>query len=437
MISARKTPVVLFWYRRDLRLKDNRGLSKALSSGFPVVPIFIFDMNILRPLSNKTDARVNFIYNQLVLIKSNLIQHGSDLLMLQGNPETVFKKLIQQYTVHAVYTNHDYEPYAIERDHLVSRLLRSYEIDFLSFKDQVIFEKNEVYKPNRTPYTMFTPYSKAWLKRLNAQDLKVEKINFNNFFQFSKKSKILSLSKIGFKKSDFKFPKSSLNKKVIQNYAKNKDVLALSGTTHLGLHLRFGTISIRECIKLAFKLNPVWLNELIWREFFMQILWNFPHVVHDPFKTRYQKIAWRNNKADFLKWTQGQTGYALVDAGIRQLNATGFMHNRARMITASFLVKHLLIDWRWGERYFANKLLDYDLSANNGNWQWVAGCGCDAAPYFRIFNPERQLEKFDRDLKYIKKWIPEYSSKHYPKKIVDHEFARNRCMKVYKEGLNQ
>ncbi|WP_439479898.1 cryptochrome/photolyase family protein [Chryseobacterium aquaticum] len=421
----------VFWFRRDLRLEDNVGLYHALKSEFNVLPIFIFDEEILDQLADKSDRRVDYIHQALSKMNDELKEQNSCLKTFYGKPLEIFKKLIESFDIDTVFLNRDYEPQAIKRDAETADFLNKNQIKFLDYKDQVIFEKNEVVKSDNSPYTVFTPYSKKWKEILNTQKIEKFNSNFKNLLPL-KSEKILSLKEIGFKKTDLEFKAPTLESKIIDSYDKFRDFPALNHTTHLGIALRFGTISVRNCVEFALKHNAVWLNELIWREFFMQILFHFPHVVKTCFKTKYENIKWRNDEKEFKCWCEGKTGYPIVDAGMRQLNETGFMHNRVRMITASFLTKHLLIDWRWGEAYFAEKLLDYELSSNNGNWQWAAGCGCDAAPYFRVFSPEAQTDKFDKDLKYIKEWLPE---NYNEKPIVEHKLARERALKVYKEGL--
>ncbi|SHL06591.1 cryptochrome/photolyase family protein [Chryseobacterium polytrichastri] len=423
----------LFWFRRDLRLEDNCGLHKALQSGVKVLPIFIFDREILDQLSDKKDKRVDYIHQALEEINQELNKYGTCLKTFYGKPFEVFEKLTEEYDIDTVFCNNDYEPQAIKRDQKIAEFLATKEVKFSVHKDQVIFEENDILKSDRTPYTVFTPYSKKWKENINKIEIENFQINGNNFFPVKDYKEILSLKEIGFEKTEIEFSKPSLDSKIIDTYDQNRDFPAMDHTTHLGIALRFGTISVRKCVKFAQKHNETWLNELIWREFFMQILFHFPHVVTQCFKKKYENIQWRNNEDEFKAWCEGNTGYPIVDAGMRQLNETGFMHNRVRMVVASFLTKHLLIDWRWGEAYFAEKLLDYDLSANNGNWQWAAGCGCDAAPYFRIFNPEEQTKKFDKNLQYIKKWLPQDALLIRP--IVDHKQARERALKTYKEGL--
>ena len=431
-------PISIFWFRRDLRLNDNAGLYHALKSSDAVLPIFIFDTNILDGLEEKKDKRVHFIHNALATIQARLEGMGSTLHVLLGRPLDCFKQLTDLYQVAAVYTNHDYEPYALKRDREISDFLESKQIRLHTYKDQVVFEKNEVVKDNKEPYTVFTPYSRKWKEKLTEFYLKPYPTEryFHNFYKQSAKT-LFSLDDIGFIDAPPGTLPASLDEEIARHYDATRDFPAMAGTTKLGVHLRFGTVSIRQLAARAKELNGTLLNELIWREFYQMILWWFPHVANGSFKKEYDHIVWRNNEREFELWCAGQTGYPIVDAGMRQLNETGYMHNRVRMIVASFLTKHLLIDWRWGEAYFAEKLLDYDLAANNGGWQWAAGTGCDAAPYFRIFNPYLQTQKFDPELKYIRQWVPEYEELTYAQPMVDHAFARERCLKVYKAGLNR
>ncbi len=430
-----KEKIAVFWFRRDLRLEDNCGLSFALNSDKKLLPVFIFDTDILRQFEDKKDRRVDYIHQVLEQMNEELRQHNSGILTFFGKPKNVFEQLSDDYEIETVYCNRDYEPQAIKRDKEVAELLEKKNIQFLDFKDQVIFEKSEIVKDDGLPYTVYTPYSKKWKANLKRENYTSYSLNQNNFFQLSN-HKIHSLESIGFEKTDMIFTRPVLEEKIISDYDKFRDYPSLNHTTHLGISLRFGTISVRKCVDFALQHNEVWLNELIWREFFMQVLYHFPKVVNHCFKEKYENIKWRNNEEEFQKWYNGKTGYPIVDAGMNELNQTGFMHNRVRMIVASFLTKHLLIDWRWGEAYFAQKLLDYDLSANNGNWQWAAGCGCDAAPYFRIFNPAEQTKKFDKDLKYIKKWNPEFEDILSNPPVVEHDFARKRALEAYKEGLD-
>ena len=428
--------ISIFWFRRDLRLKDNHGLYQALESGKKVLPIFIFDEDILDLLENKSDKRVNFIVQALQTLNSFLKSKNKGIKIFKGKPLEIYKKLSQNYEIEAVYSNEDYEPYAIKRDQEIADFLASKNINFHQFKDQVIFHKDEIVKADKKPYTVYTPYSKLWLNEFQKVDLQgfPSEKKLDNLLEIPFEE--LKIEDIGFQKTDltFEIPEADLH--IIKTYEETRNFPAVKGTTQLGVHLRFGTISVRKLAKIAKENNLTFLKELIWREFFMQILYHFPKVVNHSFKSKYDAIPWENNPEFLEKWKAGKTGFPIVDAGMRELNATGFMHNRVRMITASFLIKHLLTDWRIGEAYFAEKLMDYDLSANNGNWQWCASSGCDAAPYFRIFNPDEQQKKFDPDFKYIKKWIPEFGTKYYPKPIVEHKKAREKVLKVYKEALD-
>ena len=428
--------VNIFWFRRDLRVDDNHGLFEALNAGLPVVPVFIFDPAILAQFPNPTDARLTFIHRCLTDLDREFRKYYSNLEVYFSSPEVVFGRLAGKYSIQCVYTNTDYEPAAIARDQKVAQILQDKGIDFLGFKDQVVFHQNEVVKANNAPYTVFTPYSKKWKEKLAAQDI-----------QFFESEKLLSnlkhlssdyfpdLQEIGYQVQKINFPAKTFDQILIENYAQTRDFPAENGTSKLGIHLRFGTISIRKLTQFAQLHSEVFLNELIWRNFYMDILWHFPHVAEKSFKPAYDFFTWRNNETEFECWCAGQTGYPLVDAGMRELNETGFMHNRVRMVVASFLTKHLLIDWRWGESYFAGKLLDYELASNNGGWQWASGSGCDAAPYFRIFSPDLQAKKFDRELKYIRKWVSEYGTAAYPKPMVDHAFARTRAIETYRKTL--
>ena len=433
-----KDTVNVFWFRRDLRLDDNVGFYNALKSEHPVLPIFIFDEEILKKLP-KDDARITFIYETLQKMRTKLEdKNNSSIAMFHGEPATIYKNLLAKYNIDTVFTNRDYEPYAKDRDDKIQQLLNDNNIKFKTFKDQVIFEQNEVTKKDGLPYVVYTPYMKVWKEQFKTHTLDFYYTSsfLKNLIQ-DKELPNLSLSDIGFTKSNQKIKKHIVTPALIQNYEDTRNFPAQDSTSKLGPHLRFGTVSIRKMIEKAItEKNEIFWQELIWREFFMQILWHFPHTSKNSFKAKYDRIDWRNNEAEFLKWCNGQTGYPLVDAGMRQLNETGFMHNRIRMLVGSFLCKHLLIDWRWGEAYFAEKLHDYEMASNIGNWQWVAGSGVDAAPYFRIFNPTTQIKKFDNDLAYIKKWVPDFQEFTYPKEMVDHKEARERCLATYKEALN-
>jgi deoxyribodipyrimidine photo-lyase len=425
------------WLRRDLRLSDNAALYHALRSGHPVVPIFIFDRNILDKLDDKHDRRVEFIHAALHEMQQQLLAMGSSMQVYYGFPEQVWPQILKQYSVAAVYTNHDYEPYALERDEAVRQLLQSQGKAFHTFKDQVIFEKDEVVKDDGKPYTVFTPYSRKWKAKLTDDSLQAyaTERHFDAFFK-QKAQPIPTLESMGFHAVDKPFPARMVKAELVKRYQQQRDLPGIAGTSRLGVHLRFGTLSIRKLAAYVRPLSETFLNELIWRDFYHMILHHFPHVGHGhAFKKEYDLIPWRNNEEEFQAWCEGRTGYPIVDAGMRELNETGFMHNRVRMIVASFLVKHLLIDWRWGEAYFAQKLLDFDLAANNGGWQWAASSGCDAAPYFRVFNPTLQMQKFDPKFMYVRRWVPEFESFTYPKPIVNHEQARARVLQVYKQAL--
>ena len=428
----------IFWFRRDLRLKDNHGLYEALVSGGPVQCIFIFDTSILDKLESRNDARVSFIWDQVQNLKHRLNELGADLWVYHGKATSVWKKLIHDHQIQSIYYNRDYEPAAIQRDEDVKRMASNNNIVMQSYKDHVVFESHEILKDNGQPYVVYTPYKRKWLLSLSqeralatfASEDRLDKLN-----KTREKRPMVTLEQMGFERSPLQFPGLTVNQSLIKQYAEKRDYPAIEGTSKLGVHFRFGTISIREKAAKSRALSEVYLSELIWRDFYSQILHHFPKVVNSAFREKYDAIDWRNDEQEFQAWCDGMTGYPMVDAGMRELNHTGYMHNRVRMVVASFLTKHLLIDWRWGEAYFAAKLLDFDLASNNGGWQWAAGCGTDAAPYFRIFNPSSQHKKFDKHSTYIKKWLPEYGTERYPQPIVDHKWARERCLKVYKEAL--
>lgn len=434
LLSIIDDNTTICWLRRDLRIDDNAALYHALKHNDRVIPLFIFDTNILEDLEDARDRRVDFIHQSLLHLKNELQALGSSMIIVYGRPREIFQSIKPK----AVYTNEDYEPYAIQRDHEVRSILQDSKIPFHSYKDQVVFHKDEVVKADGKPYTVFTPYSRTWRSKLDSfyiKDYPCKKY-FNNLLKVDPLD-APSLSDIGFEQTDIEFPKRVIKVSLIENYHNTRDYPAIEGTSRLSVHLRFGTVSVRKVVQTALQKNDVWLNELIWREFYQMILWFFPRVVTQSFKPAYDNIQWRNDESEFHRWCEGRTGYPLVDAGMRELNATGFMHNRVRMVVASFLTKHLLIDWRWGEAYFAKKLLDYDLASNNGGWQWAAGSGCDASPYFRIFNPEAQATKFDREKKYITRWVPEYSTANYPQPIVDHAMARQRAINVYQRAVQK
>lgn len=430
-----KESISICWFRRDLRIHDNNAFFQALNGENSVLPLFIYDSDILDNLPNKEDARLAFIHEQLVSLNKILTKNGSSVYTSYGKPLEVFEKLSKEFDIKTIYCNKDYEPYARQRDAEILAFAERNQIKFLSYKDQVIFEESEIMKADGKPYTIYTPYSKIWKQKFFSQEIPkfasqdvLSNLVQNNEFPF------LNLEDIGFKNIESGIEKPSIDKSIIKDYHNTRNIPSIEGTTRLSIHLRFGTVSVRELAKITQDLNETWLNELIWREFFMMILFHFPNVMTQSFKPKYDRIEWRNNEEEFAAWCSGNTGYPIVDAGMRQLNKTGWMHNRVRMVVASFLIKHLLIDWRWGEAYFAEKLLDYDLSANNGNWQWAAGSGCDSAPYFRIFNPTLQTKRFDPKLEYIRKWIPNYDSQILPE-IVEHQFARERVLQTFKKAL--
>lgn len=455
--------VAVFWFRRDLRLHDNAALYHALRCGYPVLPLFIFDSNILDDLSDRSDARVGFIHQSLQEIRETLLKQGSDMLVMKGQPEEVWQNVLTRFDVKKVFTNRDYEPYAASRDRAVTDMLLQRNIPFHTSKDHVIFECDEVLKSDGTPYTVFTPYKRRWLEKLNSrtgrqsdENGELQPVSYflksyptekyaSNFIrksdltteQVSMTDGFPSLGSLGFEPSAISIPPAVVARSIVKNYDKTRNFPALDATSKLGIHFRFGTISIREKARNALVLNETYLSELVWRDFYSQILANFPHVATRSFRSEYDRIAWRNDPVEIEKWKAGKTGYPIVDAGMRQLNKTGYMHNRVRMITASFLTKHLLVDWRIGEAWFAEKLLDFDLASNNGGWQWAAGCGTDAAPYFRIFNPTEQTKKFDSEYKYVRKWVPEFGTPAYPRPVVDHAMARQRCLETYKAGLDK
>ena len=429
-----KDEISVFWFRRDLRLSDNHGLYRALESSENVLPIFIFDTEILSKLENKEDKRVDFLVQVLNILNDFLAKSGKSIKILHGKPLEVFKKLTAEFNISNVISNEDYEPSAIKRDSEIENFLSSENIEFKLFKDQVHFHKDEILKSDGSPYTIYTPYSKQWLMKYNdgeKESYPSEKL-LHQLINVDQKK--ITLDEIGFRKSNYEFEIPKIDKQLIKNYEETRNLPTVK-TSEMSVHLRFGTISVRKLASETANLNQTYLKELIWREFFMQILYHFPKVVNHSFKKKYDLISWIYDDELLKKWQEGKTGYPIVDAGMRQLNETGFMHNRVRMVCASFFTKHLLMDWRIGEAYFAEKLLDYDLSANNGNWQWSAGSGCDSAPYFRVFNPAEQQKKFDPDYKYIKKWVKEFGTESYPEPIVEHKFARERALATYKEGL--
>lgn len=430
--------ITFFWHRRDLRLSDNAGLYQALKNESNVQPVFIFDWNILHKLDDPEDRRVNFIYEYIQRVKKEYQEAGSDLWVFYGKPENVWEDLVKEHDVKAVYTNRDYEPYAKERDKKLYDFFREKNIEFKGYKDHVIFEKDDILKGDGAPYVVFSPYARKWRDKLEDKHLEPYPVQDyrHQLNQAEETTELPTMNEMGFKKVDYNYPDSEVSDHILKQYKDKRNFPAVEGTSRLSVHLRFGTISIRQLAKEARKKSGSYLNELTWRDFYQMIIHHFPHSAENSFKEKYDNIEWEKNEEHFEAWCEGKTGYPIVDAGMRELNETGFMHNRVRMITASFLTKHLLLDWRWGEAYFAKKLLDYELASNVGGWQWASGSGCDAAPYFRVFNPYLQEKKFDKDFKYIKKWVPEYDSDNYPEPIVEHKAARERALERYKKGLD-
>ena len=429
--------VSICWLRRDLRLDDNAALYHALRENENVIPLFIFDTVILDQLEDKSDKRVQFIHEQLIELQSQLKGMGANLLVKVGKPMEVWTELLNELKIRSVYTNHDFEPYAIDRDGQVETLLGENSISFNTYKDHVIFEKDEVTKDDGQPYMVFTPYSRKWMSKLKPFYYKSYPCTmyYDSLCKTATYNSMPTLEALGFQRAAYTFPDKVVQADIVKHYSEQRDFPGINGTSRLGLHLRFGTLSIRKLLSYAIDKNQAFVSELVWRDFYQQILWHYPHVTRQAFKKEYDLIEWINDESMYKKWCDGVTGYPLVDAGMRELNETGFMHNRVRMVTASFLTKHLLIDWRWGEAYFAQKLLDFDLAANNGGWQWAAGCGTDAAPYFRVFSPAAQMEKFDPQQSYVKRWVPEYGTDKYPAPIINHEMARKRCLEVYQKAV--
>lgn len=448
------------WVRRDLRLHDHAALSAALKEGETTV-VFVYDANILEKLEEKEDRRITFIMQSLKEMQKTLSDKGSDLVILIGKPEEEIPKFAKTHGAWGVFCNRDYEPYAKKRDKEVSEKLAEDGIEFFQYKDSVVFEAEQIRTGSGDVYKVFTPFKNNWLKHFEAQDKLLPEFpcDLKNLDKSHKKSafdEARIYKKIGFKecvpfleggtKAGQKQLKAFL--KTVEDYDHDRDFPAIHGTSLLSVYIRHGAISIREMVKAVSGLRSqgakTWLSELIWREFYQMLLDSYPEIEKEPFRPEYGKIKWLGKKEHFRAWCEGKTGFPIVDAAMRCLNETGRMHNRLRMITASFLCKILLYNWKDGEMYFAAKLLDYDLAANNGGWQWSASSGADAQPYFRIFNPWTQSKKFDEDGEFIKEWCPELADlsakdlhapildhKTYPTPIVDYKKNRERCLVMY------
>ena len=467
-------PRALCWFRRDLRLHDHAALYHALTQSIEVHCVFVFDIDILDKLNDKQDRRVEFIWHSLLELRERLRQQGSTLRILHGKAQELIVRLAHELDVQAVFCNHDYEPDALLRDMFVERELGTHNIAFHHYKDQVIFEKSEILNGSGKPYSIFTPYKNAWYKKLDEFYLRAyptEKY-FSALAQ-GIAAALPSLESLGFVPTNQSMLAGESGaeqllgdfKPHIARYQETRNFPAVNGTSCLSVHLRFGTVSIRSLASYAYYVGgagaQTWLGELIWRDFYQMLLHHYPTLAQDQtFKAQFNAIVFPNDVRKFTAWCEARTGYPLIDAAMRQLNQTGYMHNRLRMVVASFLVKDLHVDWRWGERYFAQHLLDFDLAANNGGWQWAASTGCDAQPWFRIFNPITQSKKFDAQGEFIRIQIPELArctdkwihapwlmptceqercgveiGNDYPAPIVDHVVAREKTLSLFKEAL--
>lgn len=414
----------VFWFRKDLRLEDNTGLIEALKSGKNVQCIFIYDKSYF----GNNVRRKSFIYERLNLINDKLNEFGAYLEVLEGDFFSKFKELNQKWAISSIFYNKVYDKEVLSVENSVRKFCSQNYIKVNDFKDDLIFEPKEIVKDDRTPYAVYTAFKNKWLYKLSKLEFK--NADINELASSFRKSEPKKRNDLKLSETKHLVKPYDLSDKIKTNYANDRDFPARQATSNLSVHLRFGTVSIRNIVKQVYN-SEVLLSEIIWREFFTSIYYHFPLNKSESFKKQYDNIQWLNSKKEFEMWCNGQTGYSLVDAGMHELNETGAMHNRVRMVVASFLVKHLLIDWRWGEAYFADKLTDYDQAINNGNWQWVAGCGCDAAPYFRVFNPILQAKKFDPENIYVNKWNAGNTSKP----IIEHKFARERCLHTFKQAL--
>lgn len=466
-------PTALMWFRRDLRLHDNTAFSRALTDCDRVYCTFIFDREILDKIENRNDRRVTFIHQCIHDMQKKLKKKGASIIVRIANAREEIPILARELKVDRVYANHDYEPCRIERDIAVRKALAGDGRELLTFKDHIVFEKNEIVNQSGLPFKVYTPYNKAW--RAELRDEHISEMPCKRHFKklagppSGVNSHAWSFDDIGFAESRNLWKGGTREARTmfdefltrIAEYRENRNFPTTQGVSRLSVHLRFGTVSIRELIREAMQIDGVgaktWIDELIWREFYNMILHHFPHSQSRAFQSIYDDLPWRRDKRQFAAWCEGRTGYPIVDAAMRELNTTGYMHNRARMIVASFLTKDLFIDWRWGERYFARQLLDYDLSQNLGGWQWSASIGTDAQPYFRVFNPILQSKRFDPEGDYIRKFIPELSKyptseihapwelpslsqaqcgcmigKDYPEPIVQHDEARKEVVSIFK-----
>lgn len=428
-------PINVVWLRRNLRIEDNPIIQKAAKDDLPILLLFIFDKNILSKLA-KDDARVDFIHRTLEKLRTQLQSYKASILCVHGFPDEIIRKLIKSVRINAIFHAEDFEPAAKLRDDKIKEIAQESGIAVYTALDHVIFHPSSVLNKQGRPYLVYTPYYRAWKEKF------VQNLDFlcqqksNEFQGIEADFDIPTLKEIGFAPTPIALPQATVDRTLMETYKERRDFPAQDAASRLGLHLRFGTISpLQLALEAAKTTDDTFLKQLIWREFFIQIMYHFPESMNAAFKPAYRNMPWRFDEGQFDRWKAGQTGIPIVDAGMRELIATGTMHNRVRMIAASWLTKNLLIDWRLGERYFAEKLLDFELASNVGNWQWVAGTGVDAAPYFRIFNPHSQAKKFDPQGAYIRKWVPEFDSLTYTAPMIDYKASRERCLAFYKEHV--